>query len=234
MDNPWSFGWTQLLTITGFGITIGIAVGGFRTFGRWKREKLAERRIEVAIDALALAYEATFRFERIRSRLLRESEWADIDRRPPSPDGVEAAIAVQHREGQRGPYAVLKRIAESDEFFERVSKVEPKFMAIFGAATTDIFSALYRARLKVQTAAEALFDEYELEQDPSDSEARLRLVNLRKDIFSSPGELRSDDQAGQNVREFQVGIERLCRPIVDAEFGSTRWRKTSLFAKLAG
>jgi len=55
MDNPWAFGWTQLLTLTGFGITIGIAVGGFRTFGRWKREKLEERRIEVAIDALASA-----------------------------------------------------------------------------------------------------------------------------------------------------------------------------------
>jgi len=40
MQDPWIFGWTQLLTIIGFAITIAIAVGGFRTFDGWKREKL--------------------------------------------------------------------------------------------------------------------------------------------------------------------------------------------------
>jgi hypothetical protein len=67
MSDPWAFGWTQLLTIIGFTITLGIAVTGFRTFGRWKREKLEERRIEVALDALALAYESKYVFSNIRS-----------------------------------------------------------------------------------------------------------------------------------------------------------------------
>jgi hypothetical protein len=58
MSNPWEFGWTQLLTVVGFGITTVIAFSGFRTFGRWKREKVEERRIEIALDALALAYES--------------------------------------------------------------------------------------------------------------------------------------------------------------------------------
>lgn len=31
MNDPWAFGWTQLLTLIGFVITIGIAVDGFRT-----------------------------------------------------------------------------------------------------------------------------------------------------------------------------------------------------------
>ena len=171
MENPWAFGWTQLLTITRFAITIGIAVGGFRTFGRWKREKIEERRIEVALDALALAYESKFRFERIRSRLLRDSEWVDIDQ---NLYGEEASLFSKHRDGQRGPYAVLKRLDNSEEFFERVSKIEPKFMAIFGADTTQIFSILYEAKLKVQTAAEALLEEYAIEHDPSDTDARDR------------------------------------------------------------
>jgi hypothetical protein len=58
MADPWTFGWTQLLTIIGFIITISIAVGGFRTFNRWKREKIEEKRIDIAIEALALVYEA--------------------------------------------------------------------------------------------------------------------------------------------------------------------------------
>ena len=40
MKEQWIFGWTQLLTIVGMTITIVIAIGGFRTFARWKREKI--------------------------------------------------------------------------------------------------------------------------------------------------------------------------------------------------
>src|SRR5712671_5852641 len=66
MSDPWAFGWTQVLTIIGFAITLLIAFSGFRTFERWRREKLEEQRIEVAIEALALAYEASNVFAYIR------------------------------------------------------------------------------------------------------------------------------------------------------------------------
>ena len=66
MDNPWAFGWTQLLTIIGFVITVSIALGSFRTFDRWKREKIEERRLDVAQEALSIAYEAQMVFEDIQ------------------------------------------------------------------------------------------------------------------------------------------------------------------------
>ena len=66
MINPWAFGWTQLLTIIGLLITVCIAVGSFRTFARWKREKIEETRIETAVEALAFAYEAPYIFHLIR------------------------------------------------------------------------------------------------------------------------------------------------------------------------
>ena len=69
MPTPWTFGWTQLLTIIGFIITMIIAFGGFRTFGRWKKEKLEEKRIETAIEALALVYESKFVFDHIRTEM---------------------------------------------------------------------------------------------------------------------------------------------------------------------
>ena len=49
MSDPWAFGWTQLLTLIGFAITIGIAAGGYQTFSRWKRQKIEERRISSAM-----------------------------------------------------------------------------------------------------------------------------------------------------------------------------------------
>jgi hypothetical protein len=48
-----------------------LAIVGLRTFGKWKREKIEEKRIDVAIEALAIAYEAQLVFERIRSRIVR-------------------------------------------------------------------------------------------------------------------------------------------------------------------
>lgn len=69
MSDPWTFGWTQLLTIVGFIITICIAVGGFRTFGRWKREKIEEKKIEIAFEALAFEGMAPLlRFSDLMSR----------------------------------------------------------------------------------------------------------------------------------------------------------------------
>jgi hypothetical protein len=78
MSDPWAFGWTQVFTILGFLITIGIAFGGFRTLERWKREKIEEKKIDTAIDALALAYESKFIFDNIRSELTCEVEWDDM------------------------------------------------------------------------------------------------------------------------------------------------------------
>ena len=56
----------SIVALLGLGLTAVIAIAGFKSFGRWKREKIEERRIEVALDALAIAYEARFRFESIR------------------------------------------------------------------------------------------------------------------------------------------------------------------------
>jgi hypothetical protein len=79
---PWAFGWTQVRTLLGFGITTVIAIAGFRTFDNWRREKLEEKRIEIAFDALALAYEAKYVFGNIRSSMSCGYEYKDMPKRP--------------------------------------------------------------------------------------------------------------------------------------------------------
>ena len=53
--DPWAFGLNQVLTVIDFAITTFIAYAGFKTFDKWKREQLEERRIDIALEALALA-----------------------------------------------------------------------------------------------------------------------------------------------------------------------------------
>jgi hypothetical protein len=100
--DPWDFGWTHVLTIVGFFVTIGIAYFGFRTFERWKREKIEEKRIDTAIEALAPAYDSQQVFASIRNPGSMGHEWEDMPRRPHEDDNSW---------NQRGSfYAILKRV----------------------------------------------------------------------------------------------------------------------------
>jgi hypothetical protein len=67
MENPWAFGWTQLLMIAGLVLTGVVSLLGLRTFGKWRRETIEARRIEAAVDALSLAYQTRWIFENIRA-----------------------------------------------------------------------------------------------------------------------------------------------------------------------
>jgi hypothetical protein len=208
------------VALLGLLLTAVIAVAGFKSFGRWKREKIEERRIEVALDALAIAYEARFRFEAIRSRFVQEHEYEGIDH-------VEVGnvhYQVSHREAQRSPYAVLKRIKNSSDYFDKVSGIEPKFMAIFGAETQAHFELLYEASSIVKASANALYEEGMIEHDPADQGTRERMRKLRVDVFASKGKIDDEDRVGQKLSEFQARIEELCRPIVDATFGRRKRR----------
>jgi hypothetical protein len=218
----------SVVAMMGIVLTAAIAFAGFRSFGRWRREKIEERRIEVALDALAVAYESGFRFEGIRSTVLREDEYADID--APSKDPSRFIV---HRDGQRSPYAVLKRMQNSHVFFQKVFDIEPKFMAIFGAETEEIFAQLYDAKQMVETSAQALYEEARIEHDPSDKQARERMVQLRRVIFASKGKIEAGDKVGQKVLEYKSRIEGLCRPIVDQTFGR-KGKQKSLVTRLFG
>jgi hypothetical protein len=133
MNDPWSFGWPQLLTIVGFVITGLIAIGGFRTFGRWKREKLEEKKIEIALDASAIAYEAKYVFDNIRSPFSFEYEHKDMPKK---------ADETELERGKRGQYyAILKRFNLNRDFFERAWRLQPRCMVVLGRSTENIFFA---------------------------------------------------------------------------------------------
>jgi hypothetical protein len=208
MPSPWSFGWTQLLTIIGFIITIVIAVGGFRTFGRWKKEKIEEKRIETAIEALALVYESKFIFDHIRSEMSFGYEWEDM----PHVYGTEEQRSV------RGPfYAVLKRIEASKEFFDRAWKMQVRCTALFGPEVEETFMLMHRARREIEIAAGMLL------RDPEPtfkSQDNLKTwEGFRAAVWPAVGLAKRGDKVGQKLTEFRTKIENLCRPIIDREYG---------------
>jgi hypothetical protein len=214
VTDPWAFGWTQLLTIIGLVITVVIAAGGFRTFNRWKREKIEERRIDTALDALAIVHEAKFIFDGIRSGLSSSYEW---DSMPQFPGDNE------QKRGQRGPfYSVLKRIEANKDFFERLWKVQTRCTALFGTEVENTFITLHRARRKIEVSAEMLYrDPYP--QFASEDNKRTWEA-FRNDVWSQNSLEPDDDKVGKQLEQFRTEMETLCRPIIDKGLGQPNIR----------
>jgi hypothetical protein len=193
------------LTLIGFAITIILAVAGFRTFDRWKREKIEERRIETAIDALALAYESKIVFRSIRSSMSYDFDYKDM----PKVEGETEA-----KRHLRGSYWVVgKRVTDNKEFFNRVWKLQPIVMAIFGEHMEDIFGKLHEARAFIQVASQTLA----WDEPPGNNADNIALARqMRTDLWG--GGSNDVDRVQASLDAFQKGIERVCKPVVDREF----------------
>ncbi|MGL5164717.1 MAG: hypothetical protein ACRC9K_02375 [Afipia sp.] len=205
-SNPWDFGWTQLLTITGLITTITIAIAGFRTFGKWKREKIEEKRIDIAIEALALCYESKFIFDHIRSPMAYAAEWKDMPKGPGESDDTA---------GQRGTfYATLKRIEANKDFFERAWKLQVKCTALFGPELEGTFLLLQKARRTIEVSAGMLY------RDPHPQNRTPENIKLWQkwegNVWGHATE--GEDEIANQLNEFKSKMESICRPIIDATY----------------
>lgn len=206
MDQPWAFGWNHVLTLTGFAVTSLIAWKGFRSFDRWREEKLEEKRIDIAFEALALAYETRLIFEFIRNGTTRDIEFEKMPfKKGESPDARRA----------RGAYfAVLARLGHHSAFFDKAVVILPKCMALFGVETERVFLHLFEARNLVHEAASELT--WNLPMPPpvrSEEDLAYRLL-LRGDIWGT----QDADRVQIQLDRFREGLEKLCRPVVDRNF----------------
>jgi hypothetical protein len=205
MSDPWAFGWTPLLTIIGFAITIGIATLGFRSFGRWRREKLEEKRIEIALETLAIAHECKYIFGGIRSPLSYPHEWKDL---PLWPGETE-----EQREA-RGPYAaILFRIDRNKDFLDRLFRLQPRFMAMFGTEREKTFLKCYQARRFIEVSAAALMRDVGRQREWNE-ERQKRRERYEADIWGSTDDENPElDRVSRLLQEFQTSIINLCEPV---------------------
>jgi hypothetical protein len=208
--DPWAFGWTQLLTISGLTLTALIAVAGFRTFERWKREKLEEKRIDIAYEALALAYETKFIFQSIRSPLSEGYEWADM----PKKDGES-----ENERNRRGPYyAIFKRIQNNKDYFEKAWQLQPRCMAVFGRSVEDTFMKLHKARRTIEIAAQMLAQDIDDRHEPRDSATIELYKQFRRDIWDHGNFEKEKDNVAKLLQEFELELENITKPILSKKY----------------
>lgn len=208
--DPWIFGWTQIFTLAGLILTGSIAFFGFRTFDRWKREKLEEKRIEVAFDALALAYETKFVFRHIRGIMSQGYEWEDMPKR----DGES-----EDKRTRRGPYyATFKRIQQNKEFFEKVWKLQPRCMAVFGRDIESTFLKMHQARRNIEVAAQMLAERIDEPFEDRDESTRELYKQLHRDLWDHGDYEKEKDLVGRLLEDFERELEAKAKPIVDQKY----------------
>jgi hypothetical protein len=213
MTDPWIFGWTQLFTLSGLILSALIAAFGFRTFSRWKREKLEERRIDVAFDALTIAYETKFIFQHIRGAMAHGYEWEDMPKREGD---------TEDKRTRRGSfYATLKRIQQNKEFFDKVWRLQPKCMAVFGRKIEDTFMKLHKARRTIEVAAQMLAEQVDDPDRGHDESTRKLYKQFRRDIWDHGNYENEKDAVGKLLQEFELELEAAAKPIVDREYKPT-------------
>ncbi|WP_156937093.1 hypothetical protein [Bradyrhizobium sp. WSM2254] len=207
-----------MLTIIGFFVTLGIANFGFRTFERWKREKIEEKRIDIAIEALELAYECQEVFEIIRNPITSGSEYADMPRRDSEGEPEWSS---------RAPfYATLRRAQDNAGMFERLAKLRPRYMALFGVPAADSFKLIREARAHVVVSAQHLCFRPFVGPDADNQRTRKEC-----DVWHGMAEVYLADYPGVDrvdvrIKGFVEETERRCRPIIDRTYAaqkSKRW-----------
>ncbi len=205
-----------------FVITTILAVVGLRTFGKWKREKLEERRMETAFQALKLAYQSTFVFEHIRSPLIEGYEWAEMP--------VRAGDDENKRSRRGSYYSVMKRVEANKDFFKAAWDIQPACMAIFGAEIQDAFLGLHKARRQIEVACQMLHNHVDDFPMIPDSHKEL-WQQLRADLCGAEAPFAPEgDRVGKQLTEFREGIERVCRPLVEHRVGKKKGAASQLNA----
>jgi hypothetical protein len=200
--DPWAFGWTQLFTLIGLGMSGLFAFLGLRTFEKWKREKLEERKIEIAFDALSLAHESKYVFAHIRNVMSYDFEYKDMPKKP-------GASEIEW--GRRGPYyAILGRINQNKDFFEKAWKLQPRCTAMFGTDAEEIFLLMHKARREIEVSAQML-----LWQEVDDE----TMKEFQRDIWDRGEFEKEKDRIGKKLAEFRERVETLFRPVIDRQYG---------------
>jgi hypothetical protein len=104
-------------------------------------------------------------------------------------------------------------------YFERVWKLQPRCMAMFGPFVEDIFLLIHQARREVEVAAQMLGSNRQF-----DHEMRTR---LERDVWDMGNFEFENDKVGKKLADFRARTEALCKPVIEREFRRLPWRNNS-------
>jgi len=123
--------------------------------------------------------------------------------------------AKQDRNRRGGSYATLVRLNAHADYFERVSRLQPKAIAVFGAAVEVAFQRLNEAQILVRDAAVQLTWHLPVRPEKRSEEDFEMRMRLRGDLWAG---FQEPDRVEMELSAFRNEIEAIFRPIIEREF----------------
>ncbi|WP_277982258.1 hypothetical protein [Sphingomonas faeni] len=140
-------------TIAGAAFVLIAARIGRNTFEGWKRQRIEERRSNLAEQVLTLAYRLQEALSVIRSplRLLGESQ--ESEKKLREQDMIKSSTSDRQIQMLLTAQSSLTRISDFADAFDQLANVRPLMRAIFGQPLTAHLETIVTARNKVRGAA---------------------------------------------------------------------------------
>ncbi len=186
--------------------TVGV-ISGFKSFEKWKREKLEERRIDVALEGLAIARESKYVFARIRNPNGFEGEWRSMP--------VREGESESDRSRRGTSFAILVRLKTDQDFFDRVSRFLPKAVALFGDMVESVFERLELTESLVRDAAVQLTWQLPVHPEKPSKEDFDQRMQLRAYLWAGFG--GEKDRVENELQAFRSETEHFFRKVIKRE-----------------
>lgn len=196
----WACGVALVLALVAVALSGAVACLVLRSsILRW-REIAKVRQTEIAFEALALAYETQFLCDTIRHAFAEE----------PSRTDVKSHVRAEHRRAAHYS-AILKRLDLHNSYFARLWRLQPRYIAEFGADRAAFFR-------KPQEALSAiLVNSDEAMRDAAKGEPYQVLDYWRNAGAGNGPSSEEMVKITALLREFVDRIQQDCTPIVTAK-----------------
>jgi len=188
----------------------GVCVA-FWGVNKWRREQIGKRQSELAEEALAVAYEAQDVFDHVRNPISFGGEGSS---RPK--DDNESEAENQRRDIRFVPF---ERLDHHKDYFLRVQRLRPKFMAMFGKSAASPLAAVLEIRADIIMAVNLLAD---IEEDlsggaPEDWE---ELREQRRQNQTIKWKRRENDPIDARIAKLSSELEARLEPILKSRYRS--------------
>lgn len=147
--NPWEFGIDQLIGVGNSVSVLIAAVIGVYAVRNWREERIDARRFELSEEFLSLAYQAIDVFDYVRSPMGFSGEG---ESRIPQ----DKNETPQQKEQRDSEYVPIERLEKHRDFFDRVIKLRPSVMAVFGEGAARPLETILKQRNRIILAARRL------------------------------------------------------------------------------
>jgi len=177
-----------------------VAVPAFRGLNSWRVQLLGKKKIELAEEALVLAYELQTGIEFARHAASFTGEGEERPNREQEPEG--------RRSLNDSYYSRISRLADNDEHFARLRTLRMLFRAYFGDEAQEAFKTFITTRNQISIAVGMLINRTDQPGYPQN------LIDNYQNVIWDHSTDEAPDELSQTINDAVAEIERVCKPVL--------------------